>query len=33
MCVMRFVESDSVSIVTVVHVNDIFAVGLEARCD
>ena len=32
-CVLRLVESGSVSIVTVVHVDDIFAVGLNARCD
>ena len=34
-CVMRLIESGSVSIVTVVHVDDIFAVGLKAtrRCD
>ena len=32
-CVSRLVESDSVSIVTVMHVDDIFAAGLMARCD
>ena len=32
-CVLRLVESGSVSIVTVMHVDDIFAVGLKARCD
>ena len=32
-CVLRLIESGSVSIVTVVHVDDIFAVGLKARCD
>ena len=32
-CVMRLVESGSVSIVAVVHVDDIFAVGRKARCD
>ena len=32
-CVMRLIESGSVSIVTAVHVDDIFAVGLKARCD
>ena len=32
-CVMRLIESGSVSIVTVVHVDDIFAARLEARCD
>ena len=31
--VLRLVQSGSVSIVTVVHVDDIFAVKLEARCD
>ena len=30
---MRLVESGTVSIVTVVHVDDIFAVGRKARCD
>ena len=32
-CVLRLIESGSVSIVPVVHVDDIFAVGLMARCD
>ena len=32
-CVSRLVESDSVSIVAVMHVDDIFAAGLQARCD
>ena len=32
-CVLRLVESGTVSIVTVVHVDDIFAVGRKARCD
>ena len=32
-CVMRLIESGTVSIVTVVHVDDIFAVGRKARCD
>ena len=32
-CVLRLVESGSVSIVTVVHVDDIFAVGLKTRCE
>ena len=32
-CVLRLIESGSVSIVTVVHVDDIFAARLEARCD
>ena len=30
---MRLIESGSVSIVTVVHVDDMFAVGLKSRCD
>ena len=32
-CVMRLIESGSVSIVTVVHLDDNFAAGLKARCD
>ena len=32
-CVMRSIESGSVSIVTVVHVDDIFAGGRKDRCD
>ena len=32
-CVLRLVKSGSVSIVTVVHVDGIFAVGLKAGCD
>lgn len=32
-CVMRLVEFGYVSIVTVVSVDDIFAVGQESRCD
>ena len=32
-CVMRLIESGSVSIVTIVHVDDIFVVGLKARFD
>ena len=32
-CVLRLVESGPVSIVTVVRVDDIFAVGRKARCD
>ena len=32
-CVLRLVESGTVSIVTVVHVDDISAVGRKARCD
>ena len=32
-CVLRLVDSGTVSIVTVVHVDDIFAVGRNARCD
>ena len=31
-CVTRLAESGSVSIVKVVHVDDVFAVGLKARC-
>ena len=31
-CVMRLVEAGPVSIVVVVHVDDIFAMGLENRC-
>ena len=32
-CVVLLVESGTVSLVTVVHVDDIFAVGRRARCD
>ena len=32
-CVLRLVESGTVSIATVAHVDDIFAVGRKARCD
>ena len=32
-CVLQLAESGSVSIVTVVHADDIIAVGLKARCD
>lgn len=32
-CVMRLVEAGAVSIVVVVHVDDIFAMGLKSRCD
>ena len=32
-CVLRSVEPGSVSMVTVVHVDDIFAAGFKARCD
>ena len=32
-CVLRLVKSGSVSILTVVHVDDIFAVGLKVGCD
>ena len=32
-CVLRLVESGTISIVTAVHVDDIFVVGREARCD
>ena len=32
-CVLRLVESGTFSIAAVVHVDDIFAVGLKDRCD
>ena len=32
-CVFRLVEGGRVAIIAVVHVNDIFAVGLKSRCD
>ena len=32
-CVLRLVEEGAVSIVVVVHVDDIFAMGLKSRCD
>ena len=32
-CVFRLVEEGRVAIIAVVHVNDIFAVGLKSRCD
>ena len=32
-CVFRLVEAASVSIIAVVHVDDIFAVGRKERCD
>ena len=32
-CVMRLIESGSVSIVTAVNVDDIFAVEVKSRCD
>ena len=32
-CVMRLVEEGAVSIVVVVHVDDLFAIGLKSRCD
>ena len=32
-CVFRFVEEGRVAIIAVVHVDDIFAVGLKSRCD
>ena len=32
-CVMRFMEEGAVSIVVVVHVDDIIAMGLKSRCD
>ena len=30
-CVMRLIESDPVSMVTVVHVDDVFALGVKSR--
>ena len=32
-CVMRLVEDGRVSVVVVVHVDDIFAIGRKSRCD
>ena len=32
-CVFRLVEEGRVAIITVVHVDDIFVVGLKSRCD
>ena len=32
-CVFRLIEAGSVSIIAVVHVDDISAVGLKERCD
>ena len=32
-CVMRLIESGSVTILAVVHVDDIFSVGRKSRCD
>ena len=32
-CVFRLVEDGRVAIIAVVHVDDIFAVGLKSRCD
>ena len=32
-CVMRLVEDGGVSVVAVVHVDDIFAIGRKSRCD
>ena len=32
-CVFRLVEEERVAIIAVVHVDDIFAVGLKSRCD
>ena len=32
-CVMRLVEDGGVSVVVVVHVDDIFAIGRKSRCD
>ena len=33
MCVMRLIESGSVSVVTAVHVDKIFAVEVKGGCD
>ena len=32
-CVFRLIEEGRVAIIVVVHVNDIFAVGLKSRCN
>ena len=32
-CVFRLVEEGRVAIIAIVHVHDIFAVGLKSRCD
>ena len=32
-CVLRLIEDGAVSIIAVVHVDDIFAAGLKSRCD
>ena len=32
-CVFRWIEDERVAITTVVHVDDIFAVGQKERCD
>ena len=32
-CVFRLVEEGRVAIIAVMHVDDIFAVGLKSRCD
>ena len=32
-CVMRLVEDGVVSMVAVVHVDDIFSIGRKSRCD
>ena len=32
-CVFRLVEEGCVAIIAVVHVDDIFAIGLKSRCD
>ena len=32
-CIFRLAEKGHVAIIAVVHVNDIFAVGLESECD
>ena len=32
-CIFRFVEEGRIAFIAVVHVDDIFAVGLKSRCD
>ena len=32
-CVMRLVENGGISVVVVMHVDDIFAIGRKSRCD
>ena len=32
-CVLRLIEEEYVAIIAVVHLDDIFAVGLKSRCD